>query len=775
MTGTYRENMSFEAEVRRVAEAVWNMAPGQCQPTHYPTDPVVRELDGIARLRDVTHLLMATTSTRLDKVKDDVKKLQAAENIERSRAQAVAKWLITENQLDAQHIDYARKSNVTALTLAQFKRRFFDSWRYLSLRNTCAFGSARDPYTDSVSIADSSFVALPMRLSIDSRQGPAFASPRQISLEQVAQRVLEGGIVVLRAPFGSGKSVTTRELFKRLERAHRDNPLAPVPLALNLREHWGEDHSDEMLERHARSISYSPREDVVAAWRAGMCCVLLDGFDEVAGQSVARKDNQNFMRDARKRALQGVRDFTQKLPRDVGVFICGRDHYFDTDLELASSLGILGKHYVVVDLEEFTEENAQEFLRKNGVAHSLPDWLPRKPLLLSYLLRHKLFEDILQIDSARGFGFAWDNFLNRICEREAGLDRSTMEPSTLRSVLERLSEMVRSKSSGTGPITGNDLSDAYTLETGQAAGEAVLAQLQRLPGLTQRDVEQGNRSFVDFDMLGALQGGAFARHALSGFQGTLVAPISELSDKAVAMAAFVLIQNKATPETIIGIADQLHHRAIRERVPEQMIADCVAVAVRMAVDAERATIDFHGLVVEEGSIGTLPLDEIALRNVQFRNCTVHELRFGDVANCQGVSFEGCLIARACGISERRAIPDGILSDDCDVSSFDNMATNNAVLNLDIPPQLKALLTVLRKLYKQAGAGRKVSAFERGITRPEVRKYIGQVLDVLRRHQMIGGLSDVIQPIRRQSGRVERILIAPSLSDDPLVKEILQLH
>lgn len=46
---------------------------GLCQPSHYPNDPVVRELDGIARLRDVTHLIMVTTSTKLEKAKSDTK------------------------------------------------------------------------------------------------------------------------------------------------------------------------------------------------------------------------------------------------------------------------------------------------------------------------------------------------------------------------------------------------------------------------------------------------------------------------------------------------------------------------------------------------------------------------------------------------------------------------------------------------------------------------------------------------------------------------------
>ncbi|OQV31098.1 hypothetical protein [Alcaligenes phenolicus] len=105
----YKYNMQFEADVRQAAEAVWALSPGDCQPSHYEGDAVIRELDGIARLRDVTHLIMATTSTRLEKVKADVKKLNAAETHESKTAISISKWLITEKQLDAQHIEYAKK------------------------------------------------------------------------------------------------------------------------------------------------------------------------------------------------------------------------------------------------------------------------------------------------------------------------------------------------------------------------------------------------------------------------------------------------------------------------------------------------------------------------------------------------------------------------------------------------------------------------------------------------------------------------------------------
>lgn len=772
--GSYRQNMSFEAEVRRVAEAVWNMNPGECQPTHYPGDPVVRELDGIARLRDVTHLVMVTTSTRLDKVKDDVKKLHAAEGLERPKVPAVCKWLITQHQLDAQHVEHARKSNVTALTLEQFQRRFFDGRKYLSLRARCAFGSARDPATESITLPDDAYVTLPMTVAAEINRGATNEVGSSIALRQIGDRLRAGEVVILRAPFGSGKSLTTREIFRELRTFYYADPCIPVPIALNLREHWGEDHCDEILERHARSVGYTPREDLVIAWRAGMCTILLDGFDEVATQTVIRIDDTNFMRDARRRALQGVRDFTQQMPAEMGVFICGRDHYFDTVTEMLSALGIVSKPCTIVDLEEFTDAKATEFLRKNGVGHRVPDWLPRKPLLLSYLVRANLFEQILEIDSSKGFGHAWDHFLTRICDREAVLEGSSMDSGTIRSVMERLSDSVRSKSSGTGPVTGNDLASAYTSETGQSAGEGVLAQLQRLPGLTQRDSEPGTRSFVDSDMLGALQGGAFARQVLSAFKFASVSPISELSEEAAQMAVHLLLAQKVTPETLIGIVDQLQRRSLREQVSPQTIADCVAVAIRMAIEQEVETIEFRSITIDGANCGKIPLDDIAIYGLAMRNCIIREVAFGQDAGFGDVSFSNCLISKVSGVSSWDGVPKSSIADDCQVDAFDNMGTNNAILRMSIDPRLKALITILRKLYKQRGAGRKLGAFKRGITSSDVLQYIDSVLDILRSHEFVSIYNAVVHPVRRQAQRVERILAAPALSSDEIVLEALKL-
>ena len=216
-----KQNMRFEAEVRFMAEALWGLQPGTCQPTYYENDPVVRELDGIARLRDITHLIMVTTSSKLDKVKGDVAKMNAAEAIEKRKALAIAKWLITEHQLDAQHVDFARRNNVTVLTLEQFTQRFFDGRSYVSKRRVASFGSARNPSDNSITISDNAYVPLPMAI-IEKvpvrKKGREHAEERQrgIDVKGIVNLIEAGTIVVLTAPFGAGKSLTAREIFREI-------------------------------------------------------------------------------------------------------------------------------------------------------------------------------------------------------------------------------------------------------------------------------------------------------------------------------------------------------------------------------------------------------------------------------------------------------------------------------------------------------------------------------------------------------------------------------
>lgn len=764
---TYEETREFEAEVRRVAAAIWGLAPGECQPEHFATSGPLTELDGIARLRDVTHVIMATVSRKLEKAKEDVKKLDLAAKSEAKRGNPVRKWFITKYQLEAEHIRHARDHDVTALTLDQFRDRFFNGRDYIAKRSAAPFGSARHLGDGSASIPEDEYVPLPLRVEERTAKGTLV---KELSLDDVVDALRRGEIVVVVGPFGAGKSLTARELFFRLSKHYLENADRRAPVAVNLREHWGAHLADEILERHARTIGFTPREDLVVAWRAGMAHLLIDGFDEMAAQVVAGADKLSFMRQARFDALLAVRDLILGKTAEEGALLCGRDHYFDNLQELAHSLGLVGRRFTIVRLGEFTEEQASRFLEKHGVTPGLPDWLPRKPLILGYLAHRGLLPEILGIDSTLGFGFAWDSFLSLICNREAAHGRSVMDPDTLRRVLERLAIAVRSSSSGTGPVTGRDLAEAYQAETGQVPEDGVLMQLQRLPGLTQREQDPSARSFIDEDLLAALQGSAIARVILEGWAASgLQGWLSGLSPKAVSMAAHVVREAGGDASSVVSACLLALNQAKRGSHNEQLAADLVSVA--LALTADGATVDFQGIHVDGASLHVVDLEEANATNLTIESSIVQHVILGGVDRVH-VVFRDCLIERVSGVASADGLPTNFQK--CTVECFDEMATNAAVVDSTLEPGVKALVTVLRKLYLQSGAGRKMGALRRGLPNGRVLDAVPNVVALLQSAGLVVVSGEVVNPIRRSAARVHQIVAAPSLSEDPIVEEARRL-
>lgn len=463
------------------------------------------------------------------------------------------------------------------------------------------------------------------------------------------------------------------------------------------------------------------------------------------------------------------------------MLICGRDHYFDTPKELEQALGIAGmRHYWTVRVGEFTDVGIQDFLRRAGSDESVPSWLPRKPLLLAYLVHHQLLQEVLGIDGDRGFGYVWDAFIDRICAREVKLEGAAMDADTIRQVLEYLAYKVRATRSGLGPITGFDLAEAYERVAGEAPGEGVLPHLQRLPALSAISEDPGNRSFVDEDMLYALQGGALAAVIGGGFVGYGLRPVDALRRNAVQMAAYMCTANNVAVETIVSVAERIHRNKGRaesqgEFSSPQLIADCFELAMELGIEDERPVIDFRGLVVGESVIGEVRADEIVPNDVEFADCHIQELRLSPLAGTKPpFRIVGGMVTKLAGAASRDGVPAGLIDLQTEIEQFDALSTNAEVLRSGLPPGLKALLTVLRKLYKQAGAGRKVAAFHRGITDQKVKEQIDPVVRLLEREGLLRLFNHVAHPVRALSGRVDRILAAPLLSDDPVCEAAKKL-
>ncbi len=242
----------LEDQVRSVARALWGRPPGE------GGSEVIdgQEIDCVCRTEDLVHLLECTIERSLDKVTKDINKLLHAKRSEERRGNTVKLWIITGQEPTPQQRTAARKDGVTILSLDQFRARLLDAETYLNARWAYRFGSASDPESGSLTLADEEYVPIPIT---------DIATGETHTIASIADLLVGGRASVLLGPFGAGKSITVREIFRELRKRYFKLGKTPVPVAINLREHWGQAATDEVLRRHASRIGFERPDQLVRA------------------------------------------------------------------------------------------------------------------------------------------------------------------------------------------------------------------------------------------------------------------------------------------------------------------------------------------------------------------------------------------------------------------------------------------------------------------------------------------------------------------------------
>lgn len=692
----------FEDEVRNVARALWNLAPGEGSSELINND----EIDCVCRTEELIHLIECTTDRGMQKFRLQVSKLERAKRSLERKGETVKLWIVTRDDPTALQRSSAREDGITALAFEEFKRRLLDSRQYLNARWRYRFGSATDPEDGNSQLLEEEYVAQPLTL---------YGSTESYTVREICELLCQGRTIVLVGPFGAGKSLTVREVFRFLRRDFFRDRTDQTPIAINLRDHWGQRRAEEVLRRHAEEVGFDQPTQLVRAWNAGQLIPLLDGFDELASPVMAmRKD---AISQSRREALRVIAAFMQDVQGKSGVLIAGRDHYFDSFQE-ARRLMRLPVDAIFIEVGEFSEEQTIEYLRKRQISQELPSWLPRKPLLLGYLASKGLLEEVVSITDAGGAALAWDQFLERICRREADLS-TEFHGDSVRRLLEDLATRVRVLSKGSGPLFESDLADAYKTVTGYEPLEAARALLQRLPGLTARDQEAGGRSFVDDEMLQALQAGPVARFVQDPYTGLgvrgLAYPVSSFGCSVVRHLSQQM-----------GLADAKFRVAASEAQnrwsePTLALDSILAGASSWGDDA----FDAQDLSISGGLADAIDMEDQPIIGLTLLDCMVNHVRFD--AQRSKVKFVQCQILRLEGFSKLPALPD--VFDRCEVGEFDDRHTNAAIIRSELQDTTKVLLVIIRKLFLQRGRGRIESALPRGLNE-SLQAYVNPVRDLL---------------------------------------------
>lgn len=741
----------FEEEVLRVARAIW---------THDQSGGAEfldgRERDAVFYEEDVIHLVEMTIDRSESKAEKDCKKLvKLAAALRKSNPEKVVKcWFVTREEPTDRQRTISRNLGypITVTGFAQFQSKIIDSALYLKCRNNHRFGSVSNPADPA---ADVSFVPIDVKHR---------SEPTAVGVGEICASLQAGQRICLTADYGCGKSMLLREVYRKLAREPLDRTSGKFPVHVNLREHSGAIYPDEILERHARLIGFSDTSKLVRAWRSGYVILILDGFDEITSLGIQGKWNK--LKDLRFQGLRAVRELIAQQPKDAGVIVAGREYYFDSYNELRSCLGLHSPRELT--LNEFTEGQVDSLLRSLGIASTsnAPSWISRKPLFVATLALRGYLSG-LRGEQGTSVGEGWNYLISSICERESKIS-NTIDPETVRRILERVATIGRCKNSASA-LSQKDLTTAFFDTCAYEPDEQGLLLLERLPGLGLAAHGQDERRFVDVDFACALGAGDVSRFFVEPWSehGPLKDTLEPLTQVGISVCKSILEHDSRSSTAQPALQRANGANCLRFDLLQ------VAIALGSKVDSNVFIQDLHIPFLEVYGDSETPNDTV------YSDCII-DLLDVDVSSkrANSTQFRGCLIRSVSGVQTAGDIPQNMIDDRCVVENFNDAAeTNAAILEGDLPLPLRVLLVMLRKLYQQAGAARKENAFYRGLDN-NAQRYVADILDIMgseglaNRERQSG--ETLIVPNRSEHQRISRILHSPATSADPLVIRVKKL-
>jgi hypothetical protein len=725
-----------------------------------------RERDGVFETEDCIHLIEATVSRSMDKAVQDSKKLAThAKKLQVQNPQKAVKcWFITRDEPTADQRTALRNNGgtVTPASFAQFQGKLIDVTSYLTLRANYPFGSVRDPATGSVD-AEVEYISLDV---IQSENQHAW------SIDEIRSDLLAGGRFIILGDYGSGKSMTLREVYRGLRAAYLKNRTPRFPIYLNLRDHFGQTNPAEVLERHGRNIGFPHPHHLVRAWRAGYVVLLIDGFDELTTlgiQGIWKK-----LQEIRFRAMEVVRQFIREQPISSGVALVGRAHFFDSERERKSALG-LSLSFKELTLNEFSDEQIQTYLGKRGLRASVPNWMPSRPLLVGYLAASGVLEQAFSSDSpvrtqlATDPAEGWDFIVERICAREAEIEAG-IDGQTIRRILERLATMARQAPSGLGPLSREEIIKAFSDVCGYQPDEKGLVLLQRLPGLGIDRAEEGTRVFLDEDLADICRAGDVGRFLIDPYT-TGISRFRHADCGLGGLGVGLVIAKTQKAGFPCGKMIPAIRKAMESEESSGLVLDLVRISIESGCGIA-IPVTLRDIYVPILELGEYMKDSSQLR---FVGCLLSHVALDPgISGATLPRFENCYIDEIEGRASLGDLPTGVFDSGCEFGRFSEAPeTTTAISGMDLPLGTKVLLTILKKIYLQSGSGRRENALQRGLDH-HGRRLVGEVLHILQAEGIVSpyrraGLDMTIWvPDRAKTARVQKLIASPRTCKDPLI-------
>lgn len=757
-----RSPAEFEASVRHVARQLYRHA--------HTTGSVMldgRERDEIIDTSTELIVVEATQSRKLAKAENDlnksidlVKKLKSTHRFSDYNFRIM---LVTAEDPTADQAEHVKSAKAGCpkeiISFTALFSRLFDARHYIRVRGDHSFGSVRNLADETdYKVPASDFISTAL-----SREGAG----ESIHASNLAGRLEDGGRYVIYGDYGSGKSMTLRDIYFRARDSFIKKHHLLCPIYLNLREHIAQSQPDEALYRHAEKVGFPEAHSLISAWRAGFVMLFLDGFDELTPPQFA--SSVSSLRDARRFAVEIVRRFIEQTPQSAPIVIAGRESYFDSRDEARAALGY-GPNAQVFDLAGFTDSDIERFLKIRG--DRLPSWLPTRPLLLGYLANKELLDDgLLALPPSSG----WNQILERVCSREVSQVWGVgFEAGDLRLFIERLATRARKSRDGRG-LEESDLRGAFREVFGRDTDEPANLLALRLPGLGSVPGRPGAREFIDADFADAAASGDLRRYIESPFVDK--SPLNDVSVALSELGREMAAEHVADTPAKVSIA-------LRQASQQSGLATTSADLISILVDHQ---VGYSGVPfsLQDADFDKIVLDpELDFSGLTFTQCAITTVDLGRSTAVQEARnfahFHDCVIDRLEGATSEKDVPAGVLTGSTSVENYSIFtATNDAVMRSKLPDGVKVLLTILRKLFMKSGNGRQYNALRRGLP-SNLLGYVYQVVTIIKAESFainvnVANNRKILIPIRSRSAEALAVINGPNTSTHPLMVKVKELE
>lgn len=736
----------FEDQVRTIASFRWN-----CD-AHTETIAGVK-CDCVLKIDSDNWIVVEITKeNELSKVRTDISKLFTIRNsLFMQQIYCKCYFVMKDKPTDSMRAA-GNEQKINVLSAEEFQSEYFNYKTYVFNRQRKQFGSLVNSETGQPE--SNTYISVTY-----SRRD----KHEEYKIEDIITALKRGKRIILKGDFGVGKSRCIKQLFDLLS---ADTVDAPYAIAINLREHWGSKRGIEILTRHFSELGLD-FQNFIKSYEQPRAIYLLDGFDEIGTQSWSC-DVQK-MQHIREISICAIKDLLSHV--EGGVLITGRDYYFNSDAEMLNCLGLSNKDVLILECHsEFSENELLSFISKNIPEEStsnglekLPVWFPKRPLVIQLLLKYasEVFSIKYAMDGICGF---WYAFLTKICEREAKIYPS-LNPEVIKKVLILLANKTRLYSSNTGPITQNDLSEAFQKATGFQPNDESAIMLQRLPSLGRIDADSPNRQFLDIFILNALRSEGIIQAVNTRDEALLSEEWKNpLDDTGCCILSEYIAGDIKRKEAFLSIA-----RKASNQKNAVLLSDIVAALCLL----DDVAIDFQNIYVENGHFINLHLEAKSVRRLTISESIIENLDITNAKIDEDFTIKNCIIGTILGIASQKSTP--VQIEDCTVDRVESMATTTLIKKARLSEPQKLFIEMVRKIFFQPGAGRKEAALLRGMgtasNKPLGKKILNMLLDehLVTKHK--GDEGYIYKPVRKETKRIDRIVTDLTLSKDPLWERI----